>query len=74
MHTYALLCFIVLTVQFSQPTYTSLESTGIIPVTLSLGRGTSVNDVSVTVKTSDWSAKGIKLIIFNWLLNCGADW
>ena len=45
----------VLTVQFSKTTYTGSERSGVIPVTLILGGGTSSNKITVTVTPSDQS-------------------
>ena len=59
------MCIIILhtalTVQFSQSNYTSSESSGIVPVTLSLSGGVSASKITVTVIASDQlpvSAKG----------------
>ena len=41
--------------EFSQSTFTGSESSGIVPVSLSLGRGTSDRDISVIVTPSDQS-------------------
>ena len=46
---------LVLMVQFSQPNYTTSESSGVVPVTLMLEGGTSDSDISVTVIPSDQS-------------------
>ena len=65
MHTYyttfilhiTLLSFhtIDLTVTFSQTTYTGLEQSGVVLVTLLLEGGTSSSDINVTVTPSDQS-------------------
>ena len=44
-----------LTVQFSKPTFSGTEPTGVVTVTLLLGGGTSASDISVTVTPSDQS-------------------
>ena len=41
---------------FDQKTYTGLESSGVMIVTLSLSGGTSTNDIIVTVIPSDHSS------------------
>ena len=49
-------CFYTeLMVEFSDPSYTSSESSGNIPVTLLLRGGTSAIDITVTVTPSDRS-------------------
>ena len=56
---------IVLTVQFSQNMFTGSESSGIVPVTLLLGGGTSANPISIIVTPSDQtplSAEGKKCV------------
>jgi len=56
---------IVLMVQFSQSIYTGSESSGIVPVSLSLRGGTADRDISVTVTPSDQSplsAEGKKCV------------
>ena len=44
---------IELTVQFSKHTYTGSERSGMIPVTLILGGGISLNKITVTVTLSN---------------------
>ena len=46
---------VVLTVEFSQATFLGFEDSGFISVTLLLGRGTSSNDITVTVIPYDLS-------------------
>ena len=42
--------------EFDQESYTGLESSGVMIVTLSLSGGTSTNDITVTVIPSDQSS------------------
>ena len=51
-----------LTVEFSESSYTSSESSGNIPVTLSLKGGTSDIVITVTVTPSDKSAEGKRCV------------
>ena len=46
----------MLSVEFSQSSYTGSESSGVVIVTLSLSGGTSTNDIIVTVIPSDQSS------------------
>ena len=67
---------IELTVQFSKDAYTGSERSGMIPVTLVLGGGISLNKITVTVTPSDQSpvsAEGKKacnypIVLVNWLM------
>ena len=55
MYIYHFSLYTALTVQFSQSTYTSSESSGIVPVTLLLSGGVSASNIIVTVIPSDQS-------------------
>ena len=45
----------MLTVQFSKSTFSGMETSGIVPVTLLLGGGTSASNITVTVIPLDQS-------------------
>ena len=66
---------IELEVTFSQTTYSGLEDSGVVSVTLLLQGGTSSSDISVTVTPSDQSpvsAQGKECAYhFVWLVSAG---
>ena len=69
-HLHISLAFItaVLTVQFSQITYFGSEESGVVPVTLLLGGGTSSIDITITVTPSDQSpvsAEGKRCVFYS---------
>ena len=55
VHTLFIFIAIELTIQFSNYTYIGSERSGMIPVTLVLGGGISMNKITMTVMPSDQS-------------------